>query len=67
MRNPNILSEFLLLVPILLLVFMRKRAKPPCVHANPNYQYMPVPLEWAKIIDLMVISPAKKSDSKIIF
>ncbi len=56
------------LVPILLLVFMRKRAKPPCVHANPNYhQYMPVPPEWAKIIDLMVFSAAKKSDSKIIF
>ncbi len=54
-----------LLVPILLLVFMQKRAKHPCVHANTNYhQYMPVPPEWAKIIDLMVFSPAKKSDSK---
>ncbi len=54
-----------LLVPILLLVFMRKSAKPPCVHANSNYhQCTPVMPEWAEIIDLMVFSPAKKSDSK---
>ncbi len=54
-----------LLVPILLLVFMRKSAKPPCVQTNPNYhQCTPVPPEWAEIIDLMVFSPAKKSDSK---
>ncbi len=57
-----------LLVPILLLVFMRKSAKPPCVHTNPNYhQGTPGPPEWAEIIDLMMFSPAKKTDSKIPF
>ncbi len=51
--------------PYLLLVFMRKSAKPPCVHTNPNYhQGTPGPLEWAEIIDLMIFSPAKKTDSK---
>ncbi len=54
-----------LLVPILLLVFMWKSAKPACVHTNPNYhQGTPGPPEWAEIIDLMMFSPANKTDSK---
>ncbi len=44
----------------LLLVFMRKSAKPPCVHANPNYhQCTPVPPECAEIVDLIMFSPGK--------
>ena len=54
-----------LIVHILLFVFMRKSAKPPCVHTNPNYhQGTPLPPEWAEIIELMMFSPAKKTDSK---
>ncbi len=50
-----------ILVPILLLVFMRKSVKPPCVHTNPNYnQGTPGPLEQTGIIDLMMFSPSKK-------
>ncbi len=42
-----------------------KSAKPACVHTNPNYyQGTPGPPEWAEIIDLMMFSPAKKTDSK---
>ncbi len=44
---------------------MWKNEKPPCVHTNPNYhQGTPGPPEWAEIIDLMMPSPAKKTDSK---
>ncbi len=51
-----------LLVPILLLVFMRKSAKLPCVQTNPDYhQGTPGPPEWAGIIDL---TPTNKTDSK---
>ncbi len=40
-------------------------AKPACVHSNLNYhQGTPVPPKWAEIIDLMMFSPAKKTDSK---
>ncbi len=42
-----------------------KSVKPACVHTNPNYhQGTPGPPEWAKIIDLMMFSPAEKTDSK---
>ncbi len=41
--------------------FYAKSAKPACVHTNLNYhQGTPGPPEWAEIIDLMMISPAKK-------
>ncbi len=51
-----------LLVPILLLVFMRKSAKPACVHTNPNYhQGTPGPPVWTGIIDLIMFNPAKKN------
>ncbi len=52
---------------------MRKSAKAPCVHANPNYhRCTPVPPEWAEIIDLMVFSQAKirfqkKSEKRVAF
>ncbi len=68
MRNPNILSEFLLLVSTLPYFAARlyaKSAKPACVHTNLNYhQGTPGPPKWAEIIDLMMFSPAKKPDSK---
>ncbi len=42
-----------------------KSAKPACVHTNLNYhQGTPGPPEWSEILDLMMFSPAKKTDSK---